>query len=187
MSLLAASVSVSIRLTEKPIRIGFTVIESAANTVTVVQINLPTIPSIALARGKLKALAVEVMKVATSMQPPDTEAGQGNNFAYELIKGAAPTSQLGMDNQRVIHSRIIENKGVEVTAVGEIFDTRERNIIDDLTDGDGNGEIVADNEIHVLVEGTGNANVKRVRGYMLVHLIEIDTEEAIFELIETQA
>ncbi len=73
----------------------------------------------------------------------------------------------------------------EFTTSGATTTFGRTGLIEDLTDGDGNGELVADDEIHISILGSGNANAKRVRGYFLYHLIELDPTEALFELIET--
>lgn len=173
------------RLTEKPLRIGFLNNESAANTYTTSPIVIPTTPSIALARGRAQAIGIEVMKVVVDIDPPSIEANQNNRVQWEIVKGSAPTAMLGVRNNRVIARGSRRALGTEVTAVGELlfFDEDIKPV--DLTDGDGNGEIVADNEIHAAVEGSGNSAARSMDGYILYHLVQIDQTEALFELIET--
>lgn len=173
------------RITEKPIRIGFELTESAANTFTTTAINLPTVGGISIARsGATKSIAIEVMKIASELTEPSIEAGQNNTVSVQLVKGAAPTVQLRKNNQLSIWRRVREFKDQTVTSVGEIFSGSSPDRMDDLTDGDGNGEIVADNEIHVSILGVGNSSAMNVRGYLLCHLIELDQSEAVIELIE---
>ncbi len=176
----------AVRITEKPLRIGFAVTESAANTFTTAAINLPTTPSIAVSRsGSAKAIGVEIMKVFSECRPPDLEAAQDNTVTVQIVKGPAPTAMVGVRDNRTIWQRIRESRVTEITAVGEIHETGERSKFDNLTDHDGNGEIVADNEIHASILGVGNAGAKSCGGYMLYHLVELDQTEALFELIET--
>jgi len=175
------------RLSEKPFRIGFNLAGSAANTFTTQPISLPGVPSISIRRGDAKAMGVEVMAVISNQQTPDLEAGQDNAVNAALVKGAAPVSggaENEIENSRCIWVRDIQYDGVTVTSVGEIFMSVEAVRFDDLTDHDGNGEIVMDNEIYIAVSGTGNASAKRTRGYMLCHLVELDANEAVFEMIE---
>ncbi len=179
-----ASVSMAKRITEKPLRIGFTVVETAANTFTTRAINLPSIPSVAIVRGDAKAIGIEIMTVKTEVRLPDVETGQANTVTYELAKGPVPTAMLGLDDQRVIDRRLLRNQTI-ATAAGETLLLKEDGLLNDLTDHDGNGEIVADNEIHVSILGGGNANVRDVFGYLLYHMVELDRDEALFELIET--
>ncbi len=172
-----------VRLTEKPIRIAINLAESAANTFTTAAINLPSVGAVNLRRGELTSIGVEVMKVKTTLLKADQEPGQQNRVQYEIVKGAAPAAALGPNNQRTIWGRDRRTLSEDATGI-EMKSDAPDDFWDDLTDGDGNGEIVADNEIHVLVVGTGNAATKLIRGYLLVHLVEIDADEAIFELIE---
>lgn len=174
------------RLTEKPLRIGFDLAETAANTFTTSPINLPTVPVIQVRGSGRKAIGVEIMKVKDSTQPPDAESGQDNTFTAALVKGPAPTAVPGPEAQRAIWRRVRRADHTTVTAVGEITQHDQGDdVVWDLTDGDGNGEIVADNEIHIAVLGGGNAAAKRTRGYILYHLYELDQDEAVSEMIET--
>ncbi len=177
-----------LRITEKPIRVGFQLTETGANTFSTTPLNLPTVPSIVLIRGRAgaKAIGTEVMKVIVDVTSPDQENDQTNLTAFELVKGQAPTALLQSENQRVIVRHQVKNDN-SFTTSGKTSDFIREPTFLDLTDGDGNGEIVADNEIHVVVQGTGNAGAKGVRGYVLLHLVEIDATEALFELIETNA
>lgn len=174
------------RLTEKPLRFGFNITETSVNVYTTSPINLPSVPSIAVVRGDAKAIGIEIMKIRSDVPEPDPEAGQNNNVTIQLVKGAAPSTLLTTNNQLVIWNRRRRTRVVEVTAVGEINTGPEEDILfDDLTDGDGNGEIIADNEIHIVIQGSGNAAAKAASGYGLYHLVEIDATEALFELLET--
>jgi len=172
------------RLSEKPIRIGFAITESGANTFTTVAFNLPALSPVVLRTTDITAIGVEVMKVITEMNMPDPEANQNNNTTFEIVKGQAPTALLGKNNQRVIARRKIQARGIEVTAVGEIHHIHETHAEYDMTDGDGNGELVVDGEIHLSVQGAGNSAAGKSEGYLLVHLLEVDSKEAIFEMIE---
>jgi len=172
-----------VRLTEKPIRIAFNLDESAANTFTTVAINMPSVGNVNLRRGQTTTIGFEVMKVKSTLLGADQEPGQQNRVQYELVKGAAPTAPLGGNNQRTIWERDRRYLSEDATGI-EHTNNAENSFWDDLTDGDGNGEVVADNEIHALILGTGNAATKQMRGYLLGHLIELDAQEAVFEMIE---
>ena len=179
------AVEMTRRLSEKPIRIGFDITESAPNVFTTSPIELPAVPSISVIRGDAKALGVEIMDIMTEMADPDPEAGQNNTLTFQILKGPAPTVALLASDQRSIYRRRKRTRVVEVTAVGEVTVFTEEPIFADLTDHDGNGEIVLDDQIHALIQGGGNAGVKQCTGYLLVHLIEVDATEAVFEMIET--
>lgn len=171
------------RITEKPIRIGFGLTESAANVFTTSPINVPAVPALGMVRGKSVGIGLEVMKVRSSIDLPTPEDDQENTRRGQLIKGAAPTALIGINDQRNIFDRIVTNDS-NFTTSGNGQMLQENAITDDLTDGDGNGEPVFDNEIHVSVQGTGNIDVFTFAGYILVHLTEFSAEEAMFELLE---
>lgn len=172
------------RITEKPIRIGLgDLAESSANTFTTAPVSVAAVPSISLTRGQQKGIGLEVMKVVSELDPPDIEDDQNNDMVAELVKGAAPTALLGITNQRVIWRRKSENRN-NFTTSGHANAYVEVTKSDDMTDGDGNGELVFDNEIHLSIKGLGNAGVNAVTGYVLAHLIEFTAEEAIFEVLE---
>lgn len=183
---LQASVSMVTRVTEKPIRIGLPALSnSAANTFTTQPVTLPGVPSIAVTRGETKGIGVEVMDITSNLTAIDPEAGQTNQLICQLVKGAAPTATLAANDQRAIYTR--RHAWESVTgAAGEIFILWKQVETRDMTDHDGNGELVMDNEIHMSIEGVGNATVKTWDGFMLVHLVEFDAEEVVFELLEMQ-
>lgn len=171
------------RISEKPIRVGFAVVESAANTFTTVAVNLPIVNITVQTRGGVSAQAVEIMKVRSEIQSPDLEDDQQNLIQGEISKGAAPTAFAAVGGQSSIFKRQVRAFDIFTTS-GAAGYIQEETITDDLTDGDGNGEIVADPEIHVSVQGTGNPSAKAFRGYMLLHIVELGPDEAILELVE---
>ncbi len=177
----------AVRLTEKPLRIGFSVTETAANAFTTVAINMPTIPSIALARGSddVMTIGAEIMSVRTEIRYPDVETGQANTVTYELVKGPTPTAFLGLNDQRVIDRQLLRAQTIATAAGETLLLDKEVTAPVDMSDHDGNGEIVADNEIHASIQGGGNANVRSVNGYLLYHVVQLSGNEALFELIET--
>lgn len=180
------AVVLGVRLTEKPLRIGFTVVEPSANVFATQPVNLPSVPSVALARGGIKALGIEIMGVVSNLGPPDPEDAQNNTTDCSLRKGPAPVAVGAINDQRTIWQRVLQNDDTQITAVGHIYEPSKELIkFDDLTDHDGNGEIVADNEIHASILGAGNGAAKRLRAYLLYHLVEVTPTEALFELIET--
>ncbi len=174
----------TVRITEKPLRIPFTVTETGANTFTTTTINVPGVPSIAVTRGgDAKGIGLEVMKVVSDHDKPDPEPGVANELRMGLSKGAAPTAALTVQDKKSILVRVTSWEHEDATGV-EAANQSEDVMHFDLTDGDGNGELVFDDEIHVWVAGVGNAAAKRTEGYLLVHLVEYTGNEAIFELLE---
>lgn len=173
----------TVRVTEHPIRIGFSLTESSANTFTTNPIPVPGVASISLTRGRTKALGLEVMKIRSTIDLPSNEDDQENTRRGQIVKGQTPTALVGINNQRTILDRIVTNIN-NFTTSGGASDLQENAIFDDLTDGDGNGELVLDNEIHASTQGTGNADAGTWAGYLLCHLVEFDAEEAVFEILE---
>lgn len=173
-----------VRLTEKPIRIGFSVTESAANTFTTATVPLPAIPSLAITRGDVKGLGVEIMKIVNQVGTPDLESGQNNQILCSLRKGATPGAIGAIQDNTQIYRRQLLFQSEQTTAVGDDSQAPDLIVHEDLTDGDGNGELVLDNEIHASIQGIGNANAKAWSGYMLCHLVEFTPNEVVLELLE---
>ncbi len=173
------------RITENPIRFGFNLAETGANTFSTETVGLSGVTSIQVrvAGSNSKVIGAEIMKIVDQLDIPDVEAGQNNSVEYELVEGAAPTAQLGIENARTIHSRRHVTRGITVTSVGEILEMAELDKIHDLTDGDGNGIIVTDPEIHLDILGAGNAAAKGVAGQIYYHLVEIDSDELIAQVL----
>ncbi len=179
---LLASVLVK-RLTEKPIRIGFSLTESSANTFTTGTIPIVGVPALGIVRGQTVGIGLEIMKVRSSTDIPTVEDDQENTRRGQIVKGAAPAALIGINDQRNIFDRIVTNDN-SFTTSGSASGLQENAIFDDLTDGDGNGELVFDNEIHVSVQGTGNDDAGTFAGYLLAHLVEFTANEAVFEVLE---
>ncbi len=175
-----ASVSMVTRITEHPIRTPFQLTESAANTFTTTPLPIPAVPSIAIVRGETKAIGIEVMKVYSNVVYPESEDGQNNEVIFQISKGAAPTTSLPSGNQLLVWERRLQ---IDSSAINGSF-AAERSKWDDLTDGDGKGELVLDGELHLNIQGTGNAAAKSGQGYLLSHLVEFDRDEAVFEMFE---
>lgn len=177
----------SIRLTEHPLRLGFEHIEANVNVFDTTPLNLPTIPQLILGTkgtSRHAGIGIEIMKIRSQLASPSNENGQNNTRTAALVKGPVPTTA-NIEANRTIWQRQNRITNQELSAIGEIFNLQEDNVTDDLTDSDGNGEIVADNEIHITVQGVGNSSVTQVRGYILYHLIQLEQDEAIAEMIET--
>lgn len=171
------------RLTEKPIRIGFTVQEATANTFAAAEINMPSVGTVNLLRGQASAIGFELMKVRSNLNSADQEPGQQNRVQYGISKGAPTTAQQVPNNQLMVWGRDRRTLSEDATGIEHKID-HEDDFWDDMTDGDGNGEIISDSSLTAWAVGTGNAAVKQSRGYLLGHLVELDANEAIFEMIE---
>ncbi len=160
------------RLTENPFRIRFTVTESAANTYTEQELNLP----VAITSGG-KAQAIEVMKVVSELPALVPEPGQTNNFALVIVKDSK-SSLIDYKDDDTIYRRRQHQVSEDAAAIEQGQSPAEQTMIADLTDGDGNGEILLERTIHAGVKGTGNPAALAANGYILAHLIELSGEEA---------
>lgn len=161
------------RITEKPFRIRFVITESAANTYTETELNLPVAPI--LTRGKIQAL--EWMKMITDLDQPDLESGQENTAQFILSKDTR-TAISGLQTDDILFRRQVLNQDL-LTTSGRGSAVHEHLRIDDMTDGDGNGELIVERSIFAAVQGAGNAATITASGYLLVHLVELDAEDAV--------
>jgi len=168
------------RLTEKPFPIRSGVSETGANTFTQVTIHLPIAP--VLGKGKLQA--VELMTVWSEMDQPDPEADQNNRVTLQLTKDSQTVATL-LNNSQTLWKRRLDMRQVGArTAEATAFLAKESVRIDDVTDRDGNGIIIAESAIHLAIIGVGNAAAKSgvIVGY--AHLVELDSDDAITLLLE---
>lgn len=168
------------RITEKPIRIRAIVTESAANTYTEQSIALP-VTAFLTGRGKSgKAQAIELMKVFSDIPTPELEAGQNNQTQVQLVKDTT-TGSLDYNSENFIwgrKKRVHELQG----AAGEAAIHSDEMWVDDMTDGDGNGEILTDQTIYLGLKGTGNASAQSSRVALLCHLVELDSADVVAQL-----
>ncbi len=166
------------RLTEKPFLIRRNVPESSAGTFTEVSIQLPIAP--VLGRGTLQA--VELMAMVSDIRLPDIEDDQSNSVSAQLTKDSQ-TGSLQVDSDQVLWNRVIQVEN-EFTTSGSGTVIHEAVKNDDMTDYDGNGQIVAEQTIHLGIVGSGNAATRTVRIKMLAHLVALDADDAIILLLE---
>jgi hypothetical protein len=157
------------RITEKPIRKRFNVVESAANTYTELELSLP----VAVLESKVQG--VEIMKIFPDTSAPDLEDSQSNVVECALLKDS-DTAIPDYDDKNVIYRTKRENQHIKTTSGGAAQLTEDQRDVD-LTDGDGNGEIFMERSVYAAIKGTGNAAAKRFQGYFLYHLVEMDGDE----------
>ncbi len=158
-----------VRITENPVRIAFALGESAANAFTTAPIRLPVV-----AIGS-KVQAIELMAIQSSLQPPDPEAAQTNRIQAQVTRDLE-TTIINYDDPSLIYRRVITFESV-TGAAGEVTYLHEENLYAPMHDGDGNGELLVEQIIHLAIQGIGNAGSKTFSGYLLVHLVEVDAAE----------
>lgn len=165
-------VVMAMRLTTNPFRIRFAVTEIPVNTYTEKDLSLP----VAITAGG-KAQAIEVMKIVTEFPVLVPEPGQTNNLAFVAVRDSQ-SALISYDDDDCIYRRRIHQVSEDATAIEQRNVQIEQTVIADLTDSDGNGEIMLERTIHVGIKGTGNPAALSVNGYILAHLVELSGEEA---------
>lgn len=158
------------RLTENPILIRFTVTESAANTYTQVDIPLPLAQ---VGHGKVQAF--ELMKIHSRLGDPSPEAGQDNSQTGQIVR-RSETAPITHEDDSLVYLRTASVHG-ETGAAGEMSVTLQQDKTDDLTDGDGNGIILAERTIHAGTRGSGNGAAGYFQGWLMGHIVELDAAE----------
>lgn len=166
------------RLTEMPFRIRFTLLESAANTFTEVEL---TLPFVGITGGAAGAQAIEVMKVFWQLPAPDVETGQLNRVDMHISKDTE-TSILAFGSEGCIDFVANQNHNLLTTSGGNAQIWRQVEI-HDLTDGDGTGQLIAERTIFAAIDGTGNPSAKQGSGYLLCHLVKLDSNELAAQLL----
>jgi len=164
------------RLTEKPFRVRF---EATEDTVNVYKQNEINLPFVGITGGRAGAQAIELMKVKWRLGLPTNENAQLNRLDAALHKDSDDSIR-AWNNENGIDIASWENHNIGTGGSVQIGNTVFEH---DMTDGDGNGEIIVERSIFIAIEGTGNASVKGVQGYMLCHLVEIDADELAAQLL----
>jgi len=172
--------SMTKRLTEHPFRVRFTVTETAANTFTRVDIPLP----VAALSGGDKAQAIELMAIFSVVDEPDHEDDQFNRTQFEVTKDAVANQPAVINNQNFIYGRNISFRS-QLTVSGKSSELFELTKYQDMTDHDGMGELILERTIHAAMVGTGNAAAKAAAGWLLCHLVELDTSDVISAVLES--
>ena len=161
------------RLTDSPFRVRANTIESGTSTYTEDEVNLP----VAIVKGKVQA--IETMKFVSDMSGPDTETNQTNNVVQQWTR-ESQTGEIRYDSDQLIAKRKLEMDEQMTTSGADnvLVETQ----VQDLTDGDGNGELLLERSIFHGVIGSGNSAAKRAAGYLLCHLVELTGDEAALQM-----
>lgn len=167
------------RLTEMPFRVRFTLLESAANTYTEVEL---TLPFVGITGGRSGAQAIELMKVFWQIPAPDGEVGQLNRVDMAIHKDTE-TGILAFGSEGCIDFAANQNHNVLSGTDGMVSQLWRQVEIHDLTDGDGHGQLIAERSVFAAIDGTGNPSAKQGSGYMLCHLVKLDSDELAAQLL----
>ncbi len=164
------------RLTDKPYSVFKSqVTETSANVYTEDDMQLP----IAVV-GATRFQAIELCKVHSDHHAgPDDEAAQENTIESGVRKRSGG-SGADYNDDDLIWGR--KSKVDNTTAVGSnAYDGIKH---DDITDGDGNGIVIAERTIHHFIDGSGNATAKVATCRGIGHLIELTSAEVIGAVLE---
>ncbi len=163
------------RLTQNPFRVRGSVTESAANTLTEQSVDLPV-----AVIGQGKAQGIEVMKVVYSPGNDivDMETAQTNRTVVAWHRDTVSSLDISDDDTIDIEQYSIV---LELSTNGGGAASVQTVTIHDLTDGDGNGQIIVDRTIFLSIFGVGNAGAKNCQSYLLCHLVELSAEDVIIE------
>jgi len=172
---LIVAIAMAARLTENPFRVRFIVTETGANTYTEIDITLP----VAVVAGG-KAQAIELMKVVSELEHPSIEPGQENDAIVQIVADSQAAAQNYGNNDLIWRRKWLEQHE-DATGIEQRATSQNTTDYDDLTDGDGRGEIIFERTIHIGVVGTGNAEAMTAQGYMLVHLVQLEAEEVVVQ------
>ncbi len=165
------------RITQNPFRVKASVTETAANTTTIAEVTLPIAPV-----GNDKVLGLEVMGAVyhPTNDFVDLEDGQTNRTRTQWSKDTGAVFDASLDDNIDMMQKGAESQFT--TSGGSCIDLQSE-VFHDLTDGDGNGEIIVERSIFFQVQGVGNAGAKGCQSYLLCHLVELDTNEVVLNLV----
>lgn len=161
------------RLSEKPFRITFDIVETGANTFTQEAISIPIAPAIRAGGSKLQA--IELMKLFQEVDFPSFEEGENNRTEFSFSNDDR-SAMAGFESSRTINHEDIHT---DSNAINGALSNNNHIPTRDVTDGDGNGQLFTLPKMFVSIKGTGNSGVRRLRGYWLCHLVEIDAEDVV--------
>jgi len=159
------------RITDRVFQLKSDVTESAANTYTQNDIELPV-----AVLGANRIQAIEVMRsLAYFKNIPGIENGQSNALVSQWVRDPQ-TALLDSDSDQVIwETGLVNENDVSGTDGGAAVQLTNPVMQDVAIEGD--GRLVLERTIHHAVRGSGNASVKRVIHLLECHLVEISPAE----------
>ncbi len=163
------------RITDRPARLRFLINESAANTYTEEDIELPVA---VLSSNRIQA--IEIVGAVIDLDTPDLETDQENMTTLQLVRD----SQSGLiaydDDDLIFRQRKFLEARVSTNGGQTIFDVKPSYV--NLAEHKEDGELVMERTIHIGIMGTGNAGAKQASGYFDYHLVELGAAEVVTEL-----
>jgi len=168
------------RLHEKPILLRLPrLTETASNSYTERQDDVPVRSA---GRGKIQAL--ELMKVHYFMGIPSIEPGESNNTIFHIsTETKAAVTNVAEDEDILLFDQV-GVRSEDATAIELNVTSLQGEVLsDDLTDGDGNGQLWFSRDMFVGVQGIGNASARTIDVWFLYYLVEVDGEDIIQQIL----
>lgn len=156
----------------KPQFLHTNVVESAANTFTKVMTNTPCVFH---ALPGNKQLVMEILKIFADVAP-ELVAGTATQSTIG-VSTKALTADPGFNNDVIIRDSVLVNTLGARTAESHGVFSRQKLLVYDLTDGAGNGILVAAPQLCFFVMGAANVNAKNVNFKVLYRLLTVSSEE----------
>ncbi len=166
------------RLSSNPVRIfRSTVTETAANTFTTKQIDLPI-----SVIGTNTIHGIEMQWLDWFLTNPSNEEGEDNNIKAQIVKDPE-TAIIGRAEENFLWGRE-KSANNEFTTSGQSVVTYDEPKQQVLADNRGRGTLLADSKIHHALEGTGNlaADTSEVIGHG--YIVRLTGGDAIQLLLE---
>lgn len=168
------------RVTEVPIEHSFQRTETAPNTYSEFDIQLPVA---ILAGGRLQG--IELMKIRYEISEPDLESGQSNETAVQLVRDSKlNTGLIGHTDDDLIWKKRITNRSDTQTqgqAALQIVQPQEDRFTF-MNEGTEIGQFIVERTIHMGIKGSGNVGTKGTQGFLYYHLVELTASEVIVQL-----
>ncbi len=166
------------RLTANPYVLNVQITESGANTFTTVPIRIPFAPVI----GRGKFIAIEIGRIISDASEGSIEINQNNRVRMQITRDLQTAFQ-NFASEQVIWERntnfLQQQPAVEGLAI-MVYD-RIKN--DDLT-VDGKGVVYLEKEIHLAIQGIGNADATNGGVRIYIHLLSMTRDEVKQRLLE---
>ncbi len=158
------------RLTDTPYIITRRITESAANIFTTVPISMP-FPAPAAGQNH----AVEICKVESDLQQPNEEVDQENRSRMQLVRDLQ-TSILNFTAEQVIWTRDLVLRNRLQVAEGQTLFLYDRIQYHDLMVS-GRGVVYIEKNIHLQIQGIGNASAMDGGVRIYIHLVKLTNNE----------
>jgi len=166
-----AIIMIAMAIDVNPQFLSLKVVESGAATFTEAKINTPVLPQF----SSSKALVMEILKVWFTINKWD---GADEDFVgIQLTKQSATAILLDDDPDRIVGVR--DKVQFVTSGVSQMILSPFGGVIYDLTDGDGNGFLVASKELFLSILGTSQASAITGTVKILYRLKQVGIKEYI--------